>query len=78
MEVRVGRGRGRRGRPVANVKLREEVRTLRARVDALETGRHHEHTEDTSDEEVPKEEEETTIETPEVRVLRSIFGAGSS
>ena len=46
-------------------------------MDALETGRHHEHTRDTSDEEMP-EEEETTIETLEVRVLRSIFGVGSS
>ena len=77
MEVRIGRGRGRRGRPIANAKLREEVRTLRARLDSLETGIHHEHTGDTSDEEMP-EEEETTVETPEERVLKSIFGAGSS
>lgn len=46
-------------------------------LDALETGRHHEHTRNTSDEEI-LEEEETTVETPEVRVVRSIFGAGSS
>ena len=82
MEVRVGRGRGRRGRLVANAKLREEVRTLRARLDSLVTSRHHEHTKDTSDEEVLEEvleeEEETAVETPQVRVLRSIFGAGSS
>ena len=77
MEDRVGRGRGRHGRHVANAELRDEVRALRARLEALETGRHHEHTEDTGDEEVP-EEEETTAETPEVRMLRSIFGAGSS
>ena len=44
MEVRVGRGRGRRGRPVANAELRDEVRTLRARLEAIETSRHHEHT----------------------------------
>ena len=78
MEVRVGRGRGRRGRLVANADLREEIRTLRARLEALETGIHNEHTGDTSDEEIPEEEEETTVETPEVRMFRSIFGVGSS
>ena len=78
MEVGVGRGRDRRGRPVANAELREEIRTLRARLEALETNIHHEHTGDTSDEEIPEEEEETTVETLEVRMLRSIFGAGSS
>ena len=57
MEVRVGRGRGRRGRPVSNTDLREEIRTLRARLETLETRRHHENTRDTSGEEVPKEEE---------------------
>ena len=40
---------------------------MRARLDVLETGRHHEHTRDTSDEEVFEEEEETTAETPEVK-----------
>ena len=67
MEVRVGRGRGRRGRPIANAYLREEIRNPRARLEALETHRHHEHTGDTSDEEVPKEEEETTAETLKVK-----------
>ena len=52
MKVKGGRGRDRQGKHVANEKLREEVRTLRARLEALETGRHHEHTGDTSDEEV--------------------------
>lgn len=33
---------------------------------------------DTSDEEIPEEEEETTAENPKVRVFRSIFGVGSS
>jgi hypothetical protein len=78
MVVRVGRGQGRRGRLVSNAELREEVRTLRARLDALETSIHHEHTGDTSDEEILEEEEETIVETPEVRVLRSIFGVGSN
>ena len=78
MEVRVGRGRGRRGRHFSNAELREEIRTLRARLEALETDIHHEHTGDTSDEEIPKEEEEITAETSEVRMFRSIFGAGSS
>ena len=78
MGVRVGRGRGRRGRTVANVDLREEIRNLRERLESLETGRNHEHTGDTSDEEVPEEEEEKTTETPRVKILKSIFGAGSS
>ena len=76
--MRVGRGRGRRGRHVANANLREDIRTLRARLEASETRRHHENTRDTSGEEVPKEEEETTPETLEVKILNSIFGAGSS
>ena len=78
MEVRVGRARGKRGRVVSNAELREEIRTLRERLEALDTGRHHEHIGYTSDEEIPKEEEETTVETPKVRMLRSIFCAGSS
>ena len=78
MESRVGRGQGRRGRPVANLELREEIRTLRERMEALEAGIHHENTRDTSDKEIPEEEEETAAETHEVRMFRSIFGAGSS
>ena len=78
MDVIVGRGWGKRGRHVENVDLREEIKTLRARLEALETRSHHEHTGDTSDEEVPEEEEETTVETPEVKILKSIFGASSS
>ena len=66
-EVRVGRGQGSIGRPDANANLREEIRTLRARLEALETRRHHEHNGDTSDEEVLEEEEETTTETPEIK-----------
>ena len=58
--------------------MREEIRNLIERLEGLETGIHHEHTRDTSDEEIPEEEEETTVETPEVRMFRSIFGAGSS
>jgi len=55
------------------------VRTPRARLEALETSRHRDHTGDTSEEEIPDEEEgETVTETPEVRLLKSIFGAGSS
>ena len=55
--------------------MREEIR---ARLEALETGIHHEHIGDTSDEEIPEEEEETIAESPELRMFRSIFGAGSS
>ena len=78
MEVKVGRGQGRWGRHVSNAELREEIITLRERMEALETGIHHEHTGDTIDEEIPEEEEKTTVETPEVRMFRSIFGVGSS
>ena len=35
MEVRVGRGRGRQGRPIANAKLREEIRNMRASLEDL-------------------------------------------
>ena len=35
-----------------NAELREEIRTLRARLEALETGIHHEYTIDTTDEEI--------------------------
>ena len=78
MEVRFGRGRGRRGRCVSNAEMREEIRNMRARLEALEISIHHEHTGDTSDEEIPEEEEETIVETAEVRMFSSIFGAGSS
>ena len=44
MEVGVGRGRERRGRHVVNVELREEIRTLRARMESIETNRRHEQT----------------------------------
>ena len=77
MEVRVGRGRGRQGRPVANAELREEKRTLRARLEALETSILHEHTGNTSDKEIPKKEE-IIVETHEVRIFRSIFYVGPS
>ena len=78
MEFRVGRGWGKQGRPVANAELREEIRTLRERLESLETTIHHEHIGDTSDEEILEKEEETTVETPKARMFRSIFGAGSS
>ena len=54
------------------------MRTLRARPEALETSRHREHTGDICEEEIRDEEEERAAETPEVRLLKSIFGAGSS
>ena len=54
------------------------MRTLRARPEALETSRHREHTGDICEEEILDEEEERAAETPEVRLLKSIFGAGSS
>ena len=47
-------------------------------MEALETSRHHGHTRDTSYEEVPEEEEESIAKNPDVKILKSIFGAGSS
>ena len=73
MKFKVERGRGKWGIPIANAELREEIRNLRARLEALETNIHHKHTRDTSDEELSEEEEETIVETPEVRMFRSIF-----
>ena len=70
MELRIGRGRGRGGRPIGNVDLREEIRNMRARLDVLEIGRHHVHTGDTSNEEFYEDEEETTTETLEVKILK--------
>ena len=47
-------------------------------MESLETGIQHEHNRDTSDEKIPEEEEETTTETLEVKIPKSIFGVGSS
>ena len=77
MDARDGKGRGRRGILVDNAYLREEIRTLRARLEVLEAHKPRGHTGDTSDEDEPGEEE-ATAETPEVKILKSIFGAGSS
>ena len=43
---------------------------MRARLEALEIRRKHEHIGDTSDEEVIEEEEDRTAETPEVKILK--------
>ena len=51
---------------------------MRVRMEVLDLCRPHEHTGDTSDEEVSEEEEEITAETPEVKILESILGASSS
>ena len=75
MDIRVGQGRRRRGRTVDDTELRQEIRTLRARLETLETSRH---TKDISEEDILDEDEETTAKASEVRLLKSIFGAGSS
>ena len=41
IRMRVGRG-GRRGRPIANAKLMEQLRVMQARLEAMELGRHRE------------------------------------
>lgn len=79
MAVRVGGARGRgRGRPTANAEITEEVRELRARMAAIELGRHPV-AEDVSEPEDEEHEEEAApmAGTPEMRCLRSILGTTS-
>ena len=43
MAIRMrGGGVGRRGRPIANAKLMEQLRVMQARLEAMELGRHRE------------------------------------
>ena len=69
----VGRGRGGRGRPVANAELMETIEELRARVDALASDRNI----DDGDVSAPKveavEEEEVVQVTPEMWLFQSVL-----
>ena len=63
MVVRIGRGRGRgRGRPLANDKVIEEMREVRARMGAVELGRQRDPVEgDVSEPEGDEQEEEAKL-----------------
>ena len=81
MAMRMRGGRvGRRGRPIANVKLMEQLRVMQARMEAMELGRHKEpDLEDVSDpkEEENEQEEEVAPESAEMKMLRSVLGSSS-
>ena len=81
MDIRMRGGRaGQRGRLVANAKLMEQLRVMKARLEAMELGRHREpDLGDVSDpeEEVSEQEEEAVPESVEMKMLRSVLGSSS-
>lgn len=81
MAIRMRGGRvGRRGRPIANVELMEQLRVMHAKLEAMELGRHKEpYLGDVSDleEEGNEKEEEAAPESAEVKMLRSMLGSSS-
>ena len=81
MAIRMRGGRaGRRGRPVANAELMEQLRVMQARLEAMELGRHKEtYLGDVSDpeEEGNEQEEEVAHESAEMKMLRSVLGSSS-
>lgn len=74
MDFRFGRGRGRggKGRPVANAEIMETVEELRARLDALTSDRNIDDG-DVSEPEVEATEEEVVEVTPEMRFFQSVL-----
>eukprot|EP00253_Pinus_taeda_P003119 PITA_03119 len=76
MAFRVGRGRGRghggRGRHAENVKLREDIEELRARLDALISGRNIDDG-DVSEPEAEATEEEAVEISPEMKLFQSVM-----
>ena len=72
MEIRVGRGAGRR-RPVANAEVLEILQRFEARVDAMER-RHTGDPEDISKPETEEAEENVEI-PPDIRLLRTVLGS---
>ena len=77
--MRGGRA-GRRGRPIANVKLMEQMRAMQARMEPMDLDRQQEpNLGDDSESEVEggDKEEEATLETTEMKLLRSVFGSSS-
>ena len=81
MDIRIRGGRvGRRGRPIENVKLMEQLRVMQARLEDMELGRHREL--DLGDVSDPKEEgnekkEEVALESAKMKMLRSVLGSSS-
>ena len=74
MAFRIGRGRGRggRGRPIANAEIMESIEELRARLDALTSDRNIDDG-DVSEPEVEATEEEAVQVTPEMRFFQSVL-----
>ena len=81
MVVRIGRVRGRdRGRPRGNTKVLEEMRELRARLEAMETDKRRDpEAGDVSEpvDEEKRKEDAPMQETLELRYFRYILGATS-
>ena len=81
MAARIGRARGRdRGRPRGNAEVLEEMRELRAHLEAMEMDRWRDlEAGDISEpeDEGQREEDAPMQETPELRYFRSIMGATS-
>ena len=81
MAVRIGRARGfDRGRPPRNVEVLEEMRELRARLEAMETDRRRDpEAGDVSEPEDEEQREEAAPmqETLELKYFRSIMGETS-
>ena len=79
MAIRMRGGRvGRRGRPVANAELMEQLRVMQARLEAMELGRHREpDLGDVSDpeEEGNEKEEEAAPESVEMKMPRFVLGS---
>ena len=78
--MRAGRAQGRGGRPMGNVKLREEIRRLQACLQAMEVGRQRDHkARDVSEvgEEAREKGAAHVEEALEVKLLRSVLGSSS-
>ena len=81
MAIRMRGGRaGQRGRPVSNAELMEHMRFMRARLKAMELDKHREpklgHVSD-PEEEGNEQEEEASLESAEMCMLRSMLGSSS-
>lgn len=80
MNKQAGRARGRGGRPVGNAELREEIRRLQARLEAMEARRQRDpEGEDVSEAEEETEEEGATPveEAVEIKLLKAVLGSSS-
>ena len=78
MAFRLGRGGGagrRRGRPVANVELLENIQQIQSRLEAMEAGQQRD-PEDVSEPEAEEEEENIKL-TLDMRFFKSVLGSTS-